>query len=299
MRFTPAVALVAVSMALALSACGSDDVTPPDLAYVSARNGVYAVYTMAADGRGQHRLTEGDDDPSTPEGLFFQFEPAWSPDGTRIAFTSARSGTFDVYVMNADGSGTQRITRMAKDERHPTWSPDGERIAFAHSDDLFVMNADGRGADRISGSGASESDPSWSPDGDWIAYSRRPQGSETREIWVVRPDGSDPHPVTTLGARSVNPAWSTDSSRLAFASDRAGGLFDIYVVTVRGKNVRRLTREGPSAFEPSWSPDDSSIAFAQDGSIRTVDLDENVDELTSAEDNDSFPAWNPQPAPSE
>ncbi len=86
-----------------------------------------------------------------PSGLFFQIDPAWSPDGSTIAFASKRSGTFDLYAMSRDGSGTRRLTSTKEDDTQPTWSPDGDRIAFARgaSSRLFVMNADGSGARRV------------------------------------------------------------------------------------------------------------------------------------------------------
>ena len=74
---------------------------------------------MNADGGGERRLTERRETPSTPAGLFFQIEPAWSPDGTKIAFASRRRGTFDIYVMNADGTGT-RAADLDEGERHPS-----------------------------------------------------------------------------------------------------------------------------------------------------------------------------------
>ena len=286
--------LLVVAVATSSAACGGDDARP-DLVFVSARDGAYSIFEMNADGAAQQPLTEADPDPSTPEGLFFQIEPAWSPDSRAIAFASARSGSFDVYVMDADGTGTRRLTRSVGDERHPTWSPDGSRIAFADKDDLFVTNVSGRGVRRVSPTPAVESEPVWSRDGAWLAYTRRIRGTNASEIWMSHPDGSQARPITSLGAKSVNPAWSPDGARIAFSSNLRGPLYDIYVVGVGERRLRRLTLAGSSAFEPAWSPDGSKIAFTQDGSIRTVDLERVVEELTSPRNNDSYPAWNPQP----
>ena len=109
-------------------------------------------------------------------------------------------------------------------------------------------------------------------------------------------DGTGSERLTSLSASSLNPAWAPDSKRLAFASNVVATLYDIYVLTVGQKNARRLTRAGPDTFEPAWSPDGTEIAFAQDGSIRTVEVATgDVEELTDRGDNDSSPAWNPQP----
>ena len=93
-----------------MSGCGGSGSSGDDIAFVSSRDGDYAIYLMEADGSGQERLTDERGDTSTAEGVQFQTDPAWSPDGTRIAFASAREGSFDIYVMNADGTGTTRLT---------------------------------------------------------------------------------------------------------------------------------------------------------------------------------------------
>jgi Tol biopolymer transport system component len=292
--------LTLLAMVLAAAtACGGGGGEPrPDLLLVSSRDGDYAIYALDADGSNPKRLTPADNDPTTPEGLFFQTDPAWSPDGRLIAFASKREGNFDVYVMNADGTGTRRLTSSDTDETHPTWSPDGSRIAYEHgSTDIYVMDADGSGARPVTDNEASEAQPAWSPEGDLIAYSRREPGSPLREIWVVGPDGADPRRVTSLGAITISPTWSPDATRLAFASDVNARLYDIYVHTLGRKGVRRLTREGPDTFEPAWSPDGSRIAYSQDGAIWTVDLGGEVGELTDRDDNDASPAWNPVPPP--
>ena len=297
MRVALGLLLIASACAIGLSGCGGDDEPRPDLAFVSTRDGPYAIYEMNADGNAQRRLTDTESDPSTPAGLFFQVEPSWSPDGKRIAFASGRSGNLDVFVMNADGTGTSKLTSEEGDDQHPTWSPDGRRIAFEHSDDIYVMSAQGAAARVISDPAAAESEPAWAPNGRWIAYVRRTLGTDAYELWITRPDGSAPRQVTALHARSVNPAWSPDSTRLAFASNALGPLYDIYTIVVGEKRIRRMTSAGPDAFEPAWSPDGSRIAFSQDGSIRTVDLELETDELTSPKNNDSSPVWNPRPPP--
>jgi Tol biopolymer transport system component len=292
-------ALLAAAATLILTGCGNSVDPRPDLVFVSTRDGDYAIYEMNADGAGQRRVTDHDPDASSRARLFFQIEPAWSPDGRQIAFASRRHGSFDVYVMRADGTGTRRLTSSRSTDSHPTWSPDGSKIAFSRdAADIYVMNADGSGVRKITAVSASESEPSWSPDGKWIAYVRRAPGTEALEVWMMRPDGSGKRRLVSLGERSINPAWSPDSARVAFASNSGRGRFyDIYVVTVRDERARRLTSTGPDAFEPAWSPDGSTIAFTRDGSIVTIDLDGNEETLTKPSGNDSSPAWNPIPPP--
>ena len=295
-------AAVAVGCLLAASGCGGSGPSGDDIAFVSSRDGDYAIYLMDADGSGEGRLTEERGDTSTEAGVLFQTDPAWSPDARRIAFASAREGSYDIYVMEADGTGTRRLTSSSANDKGPSWSPDGRRIAFSRSDDgghVWVMDADGTGARRLTDELAVEGEPSWSPDGRWIAYTRRASGSDLREIWVARPDGSGRRPVTKLAARSYGPDWSPDSERLAFSADRDGAGYDIYTIRLDGSGLRRAVRPAGDSFEPAWSPDGSAIAFSRDGAIVVTTLDGDEEQLTDPDDNDSSPAWNPSPAPDE
>ena len=277
-----------------LTSCGGNGHPRPDLIFVSTRDGDYAIYAMNADGTRQKRLTSAEPDPSSPSGLFFQIDPAWSPDGTKIAFASKRAGTFDIYGMSADGSGTRQLTATPADDTHPTWSPDEGRLALDRTDRIYVMKSDGTSAHLISPADGSYRDPAWSPDGRWIAVARRESGTPDREIWVMRPDGSDRRRLTSLHGTAINPAWSPDGRRIVFASNIVGSLYDLYLVDVADQRVRRLTRRGPDTFEPAWSPDGSTIAFSQDGAISTTDLEGQTHALTSAKNNDSSPVWNPR-----
>jgi TolB protein len=280
-----------------LSSCGGGGSPRPDLLFVSTRDGDYAIYEMNADGSRQKRLTDADVDTTSPAGIFFQVDPAWSPNGASIAFASKRSGTFEIYVSRADGSGTRRLTTAQGDDLHPTWSSDGKRIAFGRGARIVVMNADGSAPRAVSsGRLGDDASPAWSPDGRWIAFVRRQRGDVEREIWLTRPDGSGARRLTSLHGSSINPAWSPDGRRIVFASNVVGSLYDLYIVTVADGRIRRLTRSGPDAIEPAWSPDGSTIAFSQDGAITTVDLLGKTTTLTSPSNNDSSPAWNPQPA---
>jgi len=89
--------------------------------------------------------------------------PAWSPDGTKFAFHSDRDGIFQIYVMNADGSGVVRLTTLGAPSELPAWSPDGSRIAFDSDAEIYVMRADGTGLARVTGTDAANYIPRWRP----------------------------------------------------------------------------------------------------------------------------------------
>jgi TolB protein len=143
-------------------------------------------------------------------------DPDWSPDGKTIAFTShlVTDGsdnhvTAEIYVINADGSGTPtRLTSNAEEERSPNWSPDGARILFAcrrgapvaggpfPSFELCVINADGSHLTRLTNNAVAELTPTWSPDGSQIVFHRRVAGPGSFQLFVMNSDGTGERQLT-------------------------------------------------------------------------------------------------------
>jgi Tol biopolymer transport system component len=285
-------ALALLVAASALAACGgSAPKGPPALVFVSTKDGDYALFGADAKGRHVRRLTHERGDVSSPAGLFFQTEPAWSPDGARIAFASRRGGAFHLYVMNADGSGLRRLTATAKEDHHPAWSPDGQQIVFEREGALFAVPVAGGTARRIGGGLGSAQDPAWSPAGAKIAYDYRMPGSTAREVYVMQADGTGAHRLTKLGATSALPAWSPDGRRIAFQSDAGSGHNEIWEVDADGRGLHQVTHSDTDAIQPAWAPD-GGLSFARDGAIWEVRAGKET-RLTSGNDNDSSPAWRP------
>ena len=139
------------------------------IAYVSRQaDGNREIYTMRADGSEVTNLTNN---PATDE------SPAWSPDGTQIAFVSDRSGGRDIYVMSADGSNLKKLTDSSTFNDHFSWSPDGKKIVYSSSENslfdlsqLMVMNADGSNKIALTSASGSYTVLDWSPDGQKIVY---------------------------------------------------------------------------------------------------------------------------------
>jgi TolB protein len=297
------VARLGALAAALVAGCGGSDPGPPELAFVTSRDGPYSIYVMSADGKAETPLTEGEATvPSSAAAQFFEVDPAWSPDGRRIAFASKRKGTFDLFVTSVDGTGTRRLTSTRADDSDPSWSPDGKRLVFQRgaAADLYVIDAAGGNARRVGTDTAEELDPAWSPDGRWIVFQRRAPGTPIGELWLVRPDGSARRQVTRLESRSYEPAWSPDGKRIAFASTAGKSQFDIYTTGIDGKGLQRVTDSIEDEFEPAWSPDGSTIVFNRDGALVAAQLgggDER--ELTDAENNDGSPTWRPTLAAAE
>jgi TolB protein len=140
--------------------------------------------------------------------------PAWSPDGSQLAFVSERSGGPQIYAMNADGSNPHRVTFSGSQNTDPAWSPKGDRIAFIGRDgghfDVFTVRTDGSGMDRVTQGAGDNEDPSWSPDGEYIAFSSSREGGT--HIWIASADGRHQVKVTSGGGGYTNPHWSTHLS---------------------------------------------------------------------------------------
>jgi TolB protein len=278
-----------------VAGCGGSSTKAPDLLFVSTRDGYYAIYGADANGGHARRLTKEKGDPSTADRLFLEIEPAWSPDGSNIAYISRADGPAHVYVVHADGKGRRRLTDTSMDDEHPSWSPDGRRIVFGREGILDVIPADGGTARRILIRPGNAIDPAWSPDGKLIAYAYRSPGTPVREIYVMRSDGTGVRKLTKLGDVSAAPAWSPDSRRIAFESNAFGNHYEVYTVGLDGKAPTRVTvSESSDTIEPAWSPDGSQLLFSRDGGLWTTNPGgTHVRELTAGKNNDSSPAFRP------
>lgn len=157
--------------------------------------------------------------------------PAYSPDGTMIAFASAReygTSTFEIYVMNADGSDPRLVFGDRAISASPTWASDGKSLVFANDREdgrignfeLFSVNLDGSSFRRLTTRPRYDADASYSPDGSKIAFGSNTDGN--LEIYVMNADGSGIVRITRDMASDVFPRWSPDSKKLIFTSDRTG-----------------------------------------------------------------------------
>ena len=213
------------------------------------------IYVVRSDGSGGVRLT---DHPAK------DLSPAWSPDGSRIAFTSDRDGFTAIFVMNEDGSDLKRLTSPTSNSESPAWSPDGREIAFVNdrdgNADIYVMRVDGTDVRRLTSSPAADFDPAWSADGSRIAFSN--ELDKNAEIYVMSRDGSNATRLTTNNTWDGQPAWSPDGTRIAFAETRCdfNGWPGFCYQAVMLVEPPGLPVEVGVGEEPTWSPDGRRIA---------------------------------------
>jgi Tol biopolymer transport system component len=232
-------------------------------------------------------------------------DPAWSPDGTRIAFTSTRDlqGYRQIYVMNANGSNPIRLTNYHGLALDPGWSPDGTKIVFTlstdSSTDIYIINANGTNPIRVTNN-FTNYEPVWSPDGRKIAFT----SSDTSwpQVQVIDINGSNRLALTDEVGGANNPAWSPDGTKIAYSKQSAGS---IYAISAYGANRTRLTNTGATDGYPAWSPDGTKITFnrSPDGNTEVYVMDANganQTNITNNSANDLKPDWQrvaPTPAP--
>ena len=208
------------------------------------------IFVADANGDNELQLT---DDPAEDE------YPAWSPDGTMIAFASERDGNREIYTMNADGSDEIRRTNANASDFAPTWSPDGSKILYRHSGELWTITPTGANPTLLI-EGAT---PDYSPNGGKIAFSENDDGDY--EIFVADSDGSDPVQLTHNDVADWEPAWSPDGSMIVFSHESAdANEADLYLINSDGTDEHSLTNtDGGYDSEPAWSPDGTLIAFSR------------------------------------
>ena len=172
------------------------ELSPKGNRIVFTNNG-NGIWVMRPDGKNPHAISHKDD-----------IDPTWSPDGARISFASSRSGSRQLYVMDADGSEVDQLTDLNNMGGRSSWSPDGTKIAFYRGPDgdhnIFIVDVASKQITRLT-SGGDNLGPSWSPDGNWIAFTSFRDGNN--EIYIIHPDGTALTRVTNNPSSDWQPRW--------------------------------------------------------------------------------------------
>jgi dipeptidyl aminopeptidase/acylaminoacyl peptidase/polyisoprenoid-binding protein YceI len=217
------------------------------------------LFTIGADGRGLRRV--GDDDAG-------ELDPAWSPDGRRIAYARAEPFQFSpppsVHLARPDGSGRRDLT-PGQPSFQPDWSPDGRRIALTvtgamETTEISIVDLQGSPVALFGDTPTSDSEPRWSPDGRRLAVSAY-GGPGNDDVALIDPATGRFRRLTDSPGYEHSPAWSPDGRRIAYVKDGA-----VHVMRADGSADRPLTR-GRKDAAPAWSPDGRRLTFVRDGNL--------------------------------
>jgi TolB protein len=286
-----------------------------------------AIYTVGLDGRGEQQVTR-------PPARVSDFQPDWSPDGSRIVFERQFSDKpFEIWSVGPDGSDLRRIDLNCPvpadqicDVSTPAWSPDGKRIAFNQAygkvkyisgvewievGALSVADADGSNVRQLTQlkrpTASEDGQPVWSPNGRQIAFVRLNSTAQPRNrhaIFVINADGTGVHRIAPWRLDAGDhPDWSPDGKWILFRSPdsrRAGA--DLYRVRPDGTGLRQLTNFAPEVevLSASYAPDGKSIVFSRTGRGGLPDLfvmrsgGTRIRQLTHSTQWDSAPDWGPR-----
>jgi Tol biopolymer transport system component len=244
------------------------------IAFAALDDETWQIYSAEPDGSGLVQLTN-----IAPP--FVVANPAWSPDGSMLAYVVRESDTdrSDIWVINTDGSHARPITDGRGSKRTPAWSPDGTKIAFTNGYDIHVMNADGTNARNLTpgSSNLCASDPTWSPDGGHIAFvgaevDDDPDGGDIAclgrdvddDLYVMRSDGGEMHTLFSAPGAQREPTWSPAGSTIVFADHTQAPGSDIGELTLidsTGTVIGRISDLPEGAQAPTWSSDGRQVAF--------------------------------------
>jgi len=209
---------------------------------------------------------EGGEAVALTGGPAYHSEPAFSPDGSKVALTLDIDGNLEIGIVDAAGGSIERLTTDAELDFAPAWSADGKSLYFVSrrygSLDILRLNLDTRQIEKVVAGSGNDFQPAVSPDGKSLAYvSRVENRNGSGGIWVMPLDGQEPELVHyEESSYRLKPQWSPDGKALTYVSDAAGSN-DIAIIPAKGGNRIRLTEESSGEFDPALSPDGTRVAF--------------------------------------
>jgi serine/threonine protein kinase len=270
------------------------------IAFASERTGKPQVFVMRDDGSGLRQVTD------LTEGAC---QPDWSPDGTRLAFTSPCKGNLQryenasIYLVNLDGSGVTPISTAPGGDFDPAWSPDGKRIAFTSLQDgsvphIFVMDADGNNRVRLSAEGGRDYQARWSADGTRLIYLTVPSTGDSTVFEMVA-DGTEKQQYSRGQGANSSPDWSRDGRLILYIDSGRNGQVVTTLYEKRGFVENPMLVGAGGSSTARFSPDNQWIvADAMDSNrVRSIwkmrVVGGGLLQLTTDKSANYDPVWQP------
>jgi len=217
---------------------------------------------------------------------------------SQIAYASNRTGNWEIWLMDWDGSNQRRITSHGALSILPSWAPDNERMVYTSfargTSDMYVISRRGGRTTRVDSGLALNTSATFSPVGNDIAFVGSVRGNP--DIYLIKDDGSNVRRLTTTTSIESTPEWAPNGRQISFTSGRSGSP-QIYIMDAEGTNVRRISHDGNWNDDATWSPDGERIAYTSRVNgrfqIRIANLVNGDNRIVAGEGSNEQPTWSP------